>query len=82
MNHDEDITVIFNSYLAQHKSVDIAERVFKQDLAEDPALREMYSDWCHEVGSSEKHGFTDYSEEYLDRQNEVWDALNDYDNEE
>ncbi|MDE5626846.1 MAG: hypothetical protein K2K40_01015 [Paramuribaculum sp.] len=82
MNHDEDITEIFNSYLAQHKSVDIAERVFKQSLAEDPELREMYKEWCHEVGSSEKCGFTDYCEEYLERQNEVWDALNDYDNEE
>lgn len=82
MDTDIEITEIFNSYLSQHKSVDIAERAFKQDLAEDSALRQAYGQWCHDVGSTEKNGFYDYSEEYLEQQNEVWDALNDYDNEE
>ncbi len=82
MYKDADITEIFNSYLAAHKSVDIAESAFKHDLSENPDLRAAYKEWCHEVGSSEKQGFTDYCEEYLDRQNEVWDSLNDYDNEE
>ena len=82
MYKDADITDIFNSYLANHKSVDIAESAFKHDLSEDPELRQAYKDWCHEVGSSEKKGFLDYSDEYLARQDEVWDSLNDYDNEE
>ena len=82
MYKDADITDIFNSYLSTHKSVDIAESAFKHDLSENPELRSAYKEWCHEVGSSEKHGFKDYCEEYLDRQNEVWDSLNDYDNEE
>lgn len=82
MNNDADITDIFNEYLAQYKSVDIAESAFKRDLGEDPDLKAAYSEWCQEVGSSEKKGFADYCEEYLERENEVWDSLNDYDNEE
>ncbi|MBD5346795.1 MAG: hypothetical protein HDR92_06655 [Bacteroides sp.] len=82
MYNNADITAIFNSYLTNHKSIDIAERAFKHDLSEDPELKQAYKEWCHEVGSSEKRGFSDYCEEYLDRQNEVWDSLNDFDNEE
>lgn len=82
MYKDADITDIFNHYLTQHQSVDIAERAFKHDLGEDAELREAYRQWCHEVGSSEKKGFSDYCEEYLARQDEVWDTLSDYDNEE
>lgn len=77
----EDITQIFNSYLHQHKSVDIAERAFKQSVADDPELRRLYREWCHEVGSTEKNGFVDYCDEYLDEQNQVWENLNDYNDE-
>lgn len=79
---NEEITDIFNRYIEENKSVDIAESAFKRDLNEYPELREAYREWCHEVGSSEKRGFADYCEEYLDRQDEVWDSLNDFDNEE
>ncbi|MCM1028189.1 MAG: hypothetical protein NC342_07005 [Pseudoflavonifractor sp.] len=82
MDNDNEITSIFNDYLTNYKSIDIAERAFKQAMAEDADLRAIYREWCHETGSSEKRGFADYCEEYLDRQNEVWDTLNDYDNEE
>lgn len=82
MNTEVEITEIFNFYLSQHKSIDIAERAFKQDVAEDAELRDAYRRWCQEVGSSEKNGFADYCEEYLEQQNEVWDSLNDYDDEE
>ena len=38
------------------------------------------SQWCHEVGSSERRGFLDFCEEYLDNQESIWDTLdNDYD---
>lgn len=82
MYHETDITDIFNSYLASYKSIDIAESAFKHDLSENVELKAAYKEWCHEVGSSEKRGFSDYCEEYLDRQNEVWNSLHDFDNEE
>lgn len=74
-----DIIAIFNNYLEQYGSVDIAESEFKKMIHEDAELHTLYKEWCHEVGSTEKNGFTDYADEYLDQQNDVWEALSDYD---
>lgn len=74
-----DIIEIFNQYLSQHDSIDIAESEFKKAIHEDSELRDAYREWCHEVGSSENHGFYDYAEEYLDSQADVWNTLNDMD---
>lgn len=76
-----DIIEVFTSYLNQYKSVDIAESEFKKDIHVDPELRQAYRDWCDEVGSSEKDGFADYCEEYLDSQADIWNSLNDYNDE-
>lgn len=76
----EEITAIFNYYLTQYGSVDIAEAEFKKAMHEDADLRALYRRWCDEVGSTEKNGFFDYCDEYIDAQNEVWNSLNDYDN--
>lgn len=78
----DDITSIFNDYITQYRSIDIAEAEFKKSMHEDPELRALYRQWCSDVGSTEKNGFFDYCDEYLDSQNDVWNSLNDYDNEE
>lgn len=76
-----EIEQLFNSYLSQFKSVDIAEAEFKKDMHADPDMRSKYREWCREVGSTEKNGFYDYCEEYLRDQNSVWDTLSDYNDE-
>lgn len=74
-----DIIEIFNHYLTQYGSIDIAESEFKKNLHEDPELKEQYLEWCEAVGSTEKKGFSDYCEEYLKSQDDVMNSLNDYD---
>ncbi len=74
-----DITEVFNHYLDQYDSIDIAEAEFKKNLHEDSQLRDEYREWCHYIGSSEKSGFIDYAEEYVENQNDVWNSLNDFD---
>lgn len=74
-----DITILFDEILAQHRSVDIAEAEFKRLIGEDADLRLAYKDWCESTGSSEKNGFRDYCDEYIDSQESIWDTLNDYD---
>lgn len=74
-----DITEVFNHVLSHFGSIDIAEAEFKKMIHEDAQLRQLYREWCHEVGSSEKNGFFDYCEEYMDSQDSIWDTLNDYD---
>ncbi len=73
----EHITDFFNEMLRQYGSIDIAEAEFKKLVHEDPELRERYREWCQEVGSSEKKGFLDYCEEYLESQDSIWDNLKD-----
>lgn len=76
-----DITDFFISIIKQAPSIDIAESEFKQALIDDPELRRTYRDYCREIGTSEKHGFLDFCEEYCSEQDDVWQALNDYDEE-
>lgn len=71
---------LFDDIIRQTGSIDIAEAEFKRQMNEDPALREEYREWCHEVGSSEKKGFLDYCEEYMASQDDIWESLQDYDN--
>lgn len=75
----EDITDYFKELLAQHHSIDIAESEFKRMIAEDDDLKDRYRQWCDENGCTEKRGFFDYCEEYMDSQDSIWESLNDYD---
>lgn len=77
-----EITDIFEQYINQYGSYDIAESQFKKDAADDPELRATYREWCHEVGSSEKNGFRDFCDEHSQGINDMWNALSDYDDNE
>lgn len=74
-----DITELFQDLLQQYGSIDIAEAEFKKRINEDAELHATYSEWCHAVGSSEKKGFLDYCEEYIESQDSIYDTLTDYD---
>lgn len=74
-----DIIEYFETLLQQTGSVDIAEAEFKRAIAEDADLHACYRDWCHERGSSERHGFMDFCEEYIQSQESRLDSLSDYD---
>lgn len=76
-----DITTIFDELISQHGSIDIAEFEFKKIMHEDDDIHELYRQWCRDNGSSEKNGFFDYCNEYLDTQNDVWNSLNEFEDE-
>lgn len=75
----EDLENYFKQLLTQNRSIDIAEAEFKKALADDPEMRKLYTQWCQEVGSSERNGFRDFCEEYRDNEESVWESLTDYD---
>lgn len=79
MENTFDLTEYFDSLLQQTGSIDMAEAEFKRAIADDSELHACYREWCHENGSSERHGFLDYCEEYMQSQDSRWDSLNDYD---
>ena len=74
-----DITDLFLQLIDQSGSIDIANAEFKRMISDDPELKEEYANWCHSVGSSEKMGFLDFCEEYLDSQQDIYNNLNDFD---
>lgn len=75
----EDITLFFIQLIEQSKSLDIAEAEFKRLISEDEDLHREYSEWCRSQGTNEKHGFHDFCDEYLDSQDDIWNQLRDYD---
>lgn len=77
----QDITELFMKIISQAGSIDMAEAELKKRIGEDEQLHRLYREWCREVGSSERRGFLDFCDEYLDRQDSIWDTLeNDFDN--
>ena len=76
------ITDFFQALLKEYGSIDIAESELKRQLHEDTELKAAYKEYCQEVGSSEKNGFLDYCEEFLESQDSIWENLKDeYDDE-
>ena len=65
--------------LTENRSIDIAESEFRRMMAGDEELRSDYKEWCEEHGYTEKHGFKEFCEEYLESQDSIWETLNDYD---
>lgn len=74
-----DLTYFFTELLTQHRSIDIAEAEFRRLMDDDDDLRAEYKEWCDENGYTEKRGFLEFCEEYLDSQDSIWESLNDYD---
>jgi len=78
----EDITDFFISIIRESHSADMAEATFRQALVDDPDLRRQYREYCREQGNSERRGFLDFCHEYMDGQDERWDSLSDFDEQE
>lgn len=76
-----EITEYFERLLEQTGSIDMAEAEFKRAIADDAELHALYREWCHENGSSERNGFLDYCDEYMESQDSKWDSLSEYDDE-
>lgn len=77
----EYITEFFMQLIEQNKSLDIAQAEFKRILNDDPDLKAAYSDWCQSEGYSERDGFREFCEQYMESQDNIWDQLRDYDDE-
>ncbi len=73
-----NITQFFISLIDEHRSLDVAEAEFKRIVADDPELQADYRTWCEENSLSERHGFSDFGEEYLANRESVWDVLDEY----
>lgn len=82
MDMYRDIAEYFKILIDESSGIDVAEAEFKRMIADDDKLRASYRDWCQENGYSQRHGFSDFAEEYLENRESVWDSLNNFDEEE
>ena len=76
----ENITDLFMTIIHQSPSIDIAESEFQKMLVDDPELRRSYREYCREIGTSERRGFLDFCDTYMESQDDVWNTLSDFDN--
>lgn len=77
-----DITELFETLLRNFRSVDVANLELQRMIDEDSDLKNEYAEWCEENGYSERYGFVEFAEEYIENQNSIWDSLTDYDDQE
>lgn len=75
----EHITDLFTSLLQEFRIIEVANREFQRMLDEDAELKADYAEWCEASGYSERDGFNEFAEEYIENQNSIWDSLTDYD---
>lgn len=73
---------LFIHIIGQTSSLDMAESEFRRLLVDEPELRRKYREYCREIGTSERNGFKDFCEEYMQEQDNVWNSLSDFDNQE
>ncbi len=78
----EEMTDLFVHIINQTDSLDMAESEFRRMLVDEPELRRRYREYCREAGSSERNGFKDFCDEYMEEQDNVWNSLSDFDNQE
>lgn len=75
-----DLEQMMLNTLRHSRTVDIAESDFKHAINDDAELKKLYRSWCHREGYTEKYGFRDFCETYLEDQQEMFDNLeNDFD---
>lgn len=79
MEEQYDITDFFVSLIESHGSIDVAVAEFKRLVADDSDLKAKYRQWCEEMGTSERRGFADFAEDYLDEQHSTWNIFDEYD---
>lgn len=75
----EHITDLFITLLNDFRTVELANREFRRMIDEDSDLKAQYAEWCEASGYSERDGFDEFAEQYIEEQNSIWDSLSDYD---
>lgn len=59
------ITDIFDSIINKTSSMDEATGSFKDLIEENHEIKDMYKDWCSEMGYKTKNGFKQYYSDYI-----------------
>ncbi|MCP9613029.1 hypothetical protein [Coprobacter tertius] len=72
---DRDITEVFENLIQKYREYEAAYEVFLTMIESDETLQEDYSEWCAAMGYSEKKGFAGFYDEYIERDDTIWDSI-------
>lgn len=81
MDDELNLTDFVAQLIASSARLDLAEAEFKRQLADDQDLRHAYKAYCEENGHSLRNGFTALADEIYAGRDEVWETLQDFDEE-
>lgn len=74
-----ELKELMNSIIRDHRTIDVAESEFKRMVYEDDVLHQDYKDWCRREGFTERRGFIEYCNAYIDMEESRWDVLDNPD---
>ena len=68
-----------DSIIRRHRTIDVAESEIKKMLYDDEILHQYYNERCRREGFTERKGFIEYCHAYIDREESLWDVLDNPD---
>lgn len=74
-----ELTALMEQLIDQYRQIDVAESEFQKLIYEDEQLRRDYKEWCEEQGYTERRGFIEFCNIYIDSEESRWDVLSDPD---
>jgi len=74
-----DVSDFFISLIEEFRNVREAEKEFRRQISDDPALEAEYEAWCAKNDYEPRTALREFGEEYIEARESRWNSLNDYD---
>ncbi|WP_455498363.1 hypothetical protein [Coprobacter sp.] len=72
---DVDIEELFENLIKKYREQEAAFEELKLMLEDDEELKKSYEEWCAAMACSEKKGFGIFYQEYMERDDSIWDSI-------
>ncbi len=70
-----DIEELLEDLIQKYPDVEVAEEQWNALLNADEELKSNYSEWCIAKGYNEKRAFTLFYQDYVSREDNIWDSI-------
>lgn len=70
-----DMEELLVDIVKKYPDIESAETHFQSLLDTDDELKETYTEWCVAKGYHEKRGFSIFYQEYISREDTIWDSI-------
>lgn len=70
-----DLEEVLVDIIKKYLEIDEAETQFNALLDADETLRDDFAEWCISKGYNERKAFTIFYQEYINREDTIWDSI-------